>query len=146
MLIGNHPAKVDEKGRLKIPAEFRSYLEQTFGPEVFVTSVEGESALIYPLKVWEAIRDKLKQVPAMDPSRQRYDQRTNYFGQVGAMDKQGRILIHSTLRDSAATAGEVAVLGKDNHLEVWNRERFLRKLESQPFSVEDMNRLASYGI
>jgi MraZ protein len=146
LLRGNHPAKVDEKGRLKIPADFRAILEEKYGPEVYVTSLDGQSARIYPLREWQAIEDKLGQAPAMDPSKVRFIERTSYYGQVAALDRQGRILIHSTLRESAATDGEVAVLGKLHYLEVWNHEKFLQKLDQDPFTTDDMSRLAGYGI
>ena len=47
--MGHAPAKVDDKGRLKIPAEFRKIIEQKFGPECFITSEDGQKALIYPM-------------------------------------------------------------------------------------------------
>jgi len=146
LLRGNHPAKVDEKGRLKIPAEFRAILEEKYGPDVYVTSVDGQSARIYPLREWQAIESKLDQAPAMDPSKTRFIERTSYYGQAAALDRQGRILIHGTLRESAAADGEVAVLGKLHYLEVWNHERFRRKLAEEPFTSDDLSRLASYGI
>ena len=57
-LRGNCPAKVDEKGRLKVPAIFLEDLTE-FGNQFYITSPTGESARIYPLKVWAEIEDKL---------------------------------------------------------------------------------------
>jgi MraZ protein len=53
------------------------------------------------------------------------------------MDKQGRILIAPHLRESAEMVGEVAVLGYLNYLEVWNNERYLKRLQAEPFTDED---------
>ena len=58
MLRGNIPAKVDEKGRLKIPAAFLEKLKE-HGERFYVTSEEGDHARIYPMKFWEQIEEKL---------------------------------------------------------------------------------------
>ena len=52
MFRGSAPAKIDEKGRLKIPTDFRRVIEERYGPDLFVTSVMGDAALLYPLPVW----------------------------------------------------------------------------------------------
>ena len=59
MLRGNHPATIDSKGRLKIPAAFKSFLEETYGLEFYVTSLKGQSALIYPFSIWKVKEEKL---------------------------------------------------------------------------------------
>ena len=61
-LRGNCPAKVDDKGRLKIPAVFLEELKE-YGTSFYITSPSGESARIYPLKVWSEIEDKLAGTP-----------------------------------------------------------------------------------
>jgi MraZ protein len=98
MLRGNHPARVDDKGRLKIPNAFRVLLEAQYGPEVFVTSVTGEYVRVYPMPVWLEIERKLAAVPQSSPARQRFLDRVNFFGQVLSLDKQGRVLIPQLLR------------------------------------------------
>jgi len=60
MFRGSAPAKIDDKGRLKIPTDFRRAIEERYGPDLFVTSIAGDSALLYPLPVWEEIEDLLK--------------------------------------------------------------------------------------
>ena len=62
------------------------------------------------------------------------------------MDKQGRILITSFLRESARMTGEVAVLGKLNYLDVWNDEEFRTRLEREPFTAEDEQVMSELGI
>ena len=146
MLRGNHPARVDDKGRLKVPNGFRALVEAQYGAELFVTSVTGEYVRLYPMAVWLEIERKLQAVPSTNPSKARFLDRVNYFGQVAAMDKQGRVLIPQLLRDSAAMAGEVSVLGLHNHLEVWNQKRFLERLKKEPFTDEDGKVLSEFGI
>ena len=146
MLRGNHPARVDEKGRLKVPNGFRALIEQQYGAELFVTSVTGEYVRLYPMAVWAEIERKLAQVPSTNPSRQRFLDRVNYFGQAVAMDKQGRVVLPQMLRESAAMAGEVSVLGLQNHLEVWNQKRLQERFKKEPFTDDDGKALSEFGI
>ena len=146
MLRGNIPARVDVKGRLKIPTDFHTYLNENYGSDFYVTSTDGKFVRIYPLKVWSAIEEKLKAQPSMNHSVKKFLDRTNYFGQMGQADGQGRILIPSVLRESAAMQGEVAVLGYLNYLEVWNNQRYLEHLDQEPFTEEDRNVLRDLGI
>ena len=147
MLRGNHPARVDDKGRLKIPNGFRTHVESQFGPELFVTSVTGEYVRLYPMAVWLEIERKLAAVPSTNPSKLRFLDRVNFFGQVVSLDKQGRVLLPQLLRESAAMAGEVSVLGLQNHLAVWNQKRLHERLfKKEPFTEEDGKVLSEFGI
>jgi MraZ protein len=147
MLRGNHPARIDDKGRLKVPNGFRSFVEAQWGQELFVTSVTGEFVRLYPMAVWLEIERRLAAVPSTHPSKQRFLDRVNFFGQVAAMDRQGRIVIPPLLRESAAMAGDVSVLGLQNHLAVWNQRRLSERLfKKEPFTDEDGRLLAEYGI
>ena len=146
MLRGNFSARIDEKGRLKIPAAFRSLIEETHGNSLFVTSLTGESVLVYPMPVWVAIEDKLARVPSTNPARMRFLDRVNFFGQPAEFDRQGRVSVHPRLRESAGMAGVVAVIGQQDHLAVWNNERFVKRLEHDPFTEEDAHNLSELGI
>lgn len=147
MLRGNHPARIDEKGRLKIPNGFRVLVESQYGAEIFVTSVTGEYVRLYPMAVWLEIERKLADVPSTNPAKQRFLDRVNFFGQALAMDKQGRIVIPTLLREAAAMAGEVSVLGLQNHLAVWNQKRLHERLfKKEPFTEEDGKALSEFGI
>ena len=146
MLRGNHPARIDEKGRLKIPNGFRAHIESQYGLELFVTSVSGDYVRLYPMAVWIDIERRLAAMPASHPARQRFLDRVNTFGQDAAMDKQGRVLIPQLLREQAAMAGEVSVLGLQNHLAVWNQKRLLERFKKDPFTDDDGRVLAEHGI
>ena len=146
MLRGNHTAKIDDKGRLKIPNAFRSLIEGQHGSEAFVTSLTGEYVRVYPMPVWIALEEKLARVPSTHPARLRYFDRINYFGQVAEIDAQGRLIIHARLRESAGMAGEVDVLGQYDYLDVWNHERFVAKLQREPYTEDDARALAEFGI
>ena len=147
MLRGNHPASVDAKGRLKIPNGFRVLIEQQYGQELFVTSVTGDYVRVYPMAVWLEVERKLAEVPSTNPSKLRFLDRVNFFGQTVAMDSQGRVVLPQMLRETAAMAGEVSVLGLQNHLAVWNQKRLTERLfKKEPFTDEDGRVLSGFGI
>lgn len=146
MLRGNHPARVDDKGRIKIPNGFLQLLDANYGPEVFVTSLSGQNVRVYPMEVWTELERKLQTIPGAHPSKTRFLDRVHFFGQATTRDKQGRLLIPSLLRETAQMSGSVDVLGKYNFLEIWNHERFVEKLKGEPFTEEDGHALAEFGI
>ena len=146
MFRGNAPASVDEKGRLKVPNMFRSLLESKYGRELFLTSLSGEYVRIYPMPVWLEVEQKLAQMPSSHPSKLRYLDRVNYFGQATELDTQGRVLIPVRLRESATMNGEVDVLGQVNWLDVWNHDRFLTKMQRDPYTDDDARALSEFGV
>ena len=146
MLRGNYAARIDDKGRLKIPNAFRALVESKHGNELFVTSLTGEYVRIYPMPVWQALEEKLARVPSTHPARLKFLDRVNYYGQAAEVDAQGRVVIHSRLRDSAGMAGDVDVFGQYDCLDVWNHERFIAKLQREPYSDADAKALSEFGI
>lgn len=147
MLRGNYTARIDLKGRLKVPTAFRRYIEEKYASlEFYVTSLTGECARLYPLPEWESIEQRLALLPSMDPARRKFLDRTNYYGQQAELDGQGRVLVHPLLRKSAGVVGDVAVLGYLTYLEVWELERFERRLLSEPYTEEDEAAIARLGI
>jgi MraZ protein len=143
---GNSPARIDAKGRLKVPNAFRTLLEGKYGRELYVTSLTGEYVRIYPMPVWLDLEQKLGAMPSAHPSRVRFLDRVSYFGQVSELDLQGRVLIPVRLRESATMTGDVDVLGQFNCLDVWNHDRFLAKLQREPYTDDDARALSEFGI
>jgi len=146
MFRGSTLATIDEKGRLKLPTDFRRVTDERWGPDFFVTSVVGDHALVYPLPVWEEIEARLAALPAVDRVKERYLERVSYFGQQVRLDAQGRLLLPSILRESAAMSGEVVVSASIDHLVVWNRGRLAKRLAEQPFGDDDFRSLAERGV
>jgi transcriptional regulator MraZ len=143
---GNAPARIDDKGRLKVPNTFRSVLESKYGRELFLTSLSGEFVRIYPMPVWLEIEQKLGSMPSAHPSRLRFLDRVNYFGQAAELDGQGRVIIPVRLREAATMAGDVDILGQVTWLDVWNHERFLTKIQREPYTDDDARQLSEFGI
>jgi MraZ protein len=145
MLRGNNPAKVDDKGRVKIPAAFLEALRE-YGNKFYVTSENGDYVRVYPMTIWNEIEEKLARLSSHNRTKQKFLTRTNYYGQIVELDGQGRILIPPILRESAQMRGDVDVLGNLNYLQIWNHTRFLDSLKASPITDEDEKTLDELGI
>jgi len=146
MFRGNHPTRVDEKGRLKIPAEFKRVIDEKYGQQFYITSLDGRVAQVYPFEEWERIEQKLAALSNFNPTKKKFLDRTNYYGQQVEMDGQGRLLLPQLLRESGQLKGEVAVLGNLTFLVVRNLELFKREIEEEKFTPEDEKTLDELGI
>jgi MraZ protein len=146
MFRGNHPTRVDEKGRLKVPAEFKRVIDEKYGQQFYITSLDGKVAQIYPFEEWERIEQKLASLSTFNPTKKKFLARSNYWGQQVEMDGQGRLLIPQLLRDAATLKGEVAVTGYLSYLEVRNLEAYRKEMEEQAFTAEDEKTLDDLGI
>ena len=118
MFRGSAPAKIDDKGRIKMPTAFRRQLVDQFGHEVFLTSIVGDSLLLYPLLI----------------------------GQQSKLDGQGRVVVPPLLRESAEMTGEVVVSARLDHFEVWNKLRLQKRFAERPFTDEEFDYLSERGI
>jgi len=139
---GSAPARLDEKGRLKVPNLFRQQIEEAFGPELFVTSLHGREILVYPLAIWQALEEKLAALPAIHRAKRKFLERVNYYGQGGALDGQGRVLIPQILRDAARLPADVVVTGNIDHLVVSDRGALSTRLAGEDFTAEDYDELS----
>src|ERR1700674_5032462 len=164
MFRGNHPTRVDEKGRLKVPAEFKRVIDEKYGQQFYITSLDGKVAQVYPFEEWERIEQKLAGLSNFNPTKKKFLDRTNYYGAAGGegwqgpvvlapaaardreMDGQGRLLLPQLLRETGQIKGEVAVLGNLTYLVVRNLELFKREIEEEKFTPDDEKTLDTLGI
>ena len=146
MFRGNHPTRVDEKGRLKVPAEFKRLIDEKYGTQFYITSLDGKVAQVYPFEEWQRIEQKLAGLSNSNPTKKKFLNRTNYYGQLVEIDGQGRLLIPSLLRESAKIQGEVAVVGNLTYLEVQSIEVYKQDIEQNPFTSDDEKTLDELGI
>jgi MraZ protein len=146
MFRGNHPTRVDEKGRLKVPAEFKRVIDEKYSSQFYITSFDGRVAQLYPFEEWERIEQKLAALSTYNPTKKKFLARVNYWGQTVEMDGQGRLLMPQLLRDSAQIKGEVAVTGNLTYLEVRNLEAYRLEMETEKFTPEDEKTLDELGI
>jgi MraZ protein len=146
MFRGNHPTRVDDKGRLKVPADFKRLVDERYGNQFYITSRDGRVAEVYPMEEWQRIEEKLARASNFNEAKKKFLARTNYYGQVVEIDAQGRLLLPSLLRESAELKGEVAVLGNLTYLEVRNMEAFRKEMQENPFTADDAKTLDELGI
>ena len=143
MYRGNHPAKVDEKGRLKVPSAYKALLDAASVTQFFITSPDGKSAQIWPLPEWEKVEQRLMKTSALDPAVEQYLNVVNYYGQQVEMDSQGRVLLPQLLRTKAQLDAEVNVMGKLTFIDVHNQEIFAKeKLSPEGLSAENQQKVA----
>ena len=140
MLRGNYQGRVDEKGRVKIPAAFLEALRE-FGSKFYVTSEDGQSVRVYPMKAWNAIEEKLASLPSYNKAKQKFLTQTNYYGQMVELDGQGRILVPPILREAAQARGDVFVMGNLTHLQIWNNARFAEMRKANAITAEELSEL-----
>ena len=145
MFRGNHPTRVDEKGRLKVPAEFKRVIDEKYSTQFYITSLDGRVAQIYPFEEWEQIEQKLAGLSTFNPTKKKFLSRVNYWGQQVEMDGQGRLLMPQLLRESAQIKGEVAVIGYQKYLEVRNLEAYRQEIQQEKFTPEDEKTLDELG-
>jgi MraZ protein len=98
------------------------------------------------MPVWEGIEARLAAIPSTTPAKRRFLEVTAYYGSEIVPDAQGRFVIPPLLREAARLTGEVAILGQMDHLALWSRDGFERRLNAEPLSGDDLASLAELGI
>jgi MraZ protein len=142
MFRGSQDAKVDEKGRLKVPSAFRALLDASGVTQFFVTSTNGKAAEIWPLPEWEKVEARLAKESSMDDAVEEYMDLVNFYGQQVEMDAQGRILLPQQLRSKARLDAEVKVMGRVKFLTVHNLEEFGKVVPVEGMAPERKARIA----
>ena len=142
-LLGSFTARIDKSGRIKIPEKFRVTIEDTYGKELFVTSLTDMAIQIYPLPVWEELAGLTKMgLLHLKTDVKQFLRRVNVKGSQLAIDTKGRVLISPILREKAQLDGEVEVIGLNNHLEVWNKSNLEDSLAQNPLTDDDFDQIA----
>ncbi len=118
-LRGHAEARIDEKGRLKIPSAFRKNLESAYGGALFVTALTDEYIQIYPIQVWEDIESRVNDLGSMHPLKRKFLTRANRYGAEVEVDSQGRISLKQGQRELVGITDEVVLIGCTDHLELW---------------------------
>ena len=146
---GSPRAKLDERGRLKMPAEFKAFIERKYGKdfnEFYITSREGLDAEIYPLPEWQQLWGKVMNVPPSNMARQDLVARYTLYGAKAEMDPQGRMLLPEELRSAGMVNEDVSVMGEGNLLRVTALSRLKEKVQGKPMPPQNMDALAGFGL
>ena len=141
MFRGHAEAKIDAKGRLKVPSVFLRPLQERFGPDIFTTSLNGECVWIYPLRLWELEEQRMAVLAGTHRLRRKWEKKVSYFGLQSRLDAQGRLMVPAKLRAKAGIEGDVVIFGRPDRLEVWNLERMEDDLNSDPFTDDELDEL-----
>ena len=146
---GNPRAKLDDRGRLKMPAEFKAFIERKYGKdfnEFYITSREGLDAEIYPLPEWQQLWGKVMKIPPSSQVRQDLVARYTLYGAKAEMDPQGRVLLPEELRGAGLVNEDVSVMGEKNLLRVTALSRLKEKVQGKPMPPQNMDALAGFGL
>lgn len=135
MFMGEYNHTIDAKGRLIIPSKFR----ESLGDEFVVTKGMDGCLFVYDNEEWKKFEEKLLSLPMMDKQVRQF---TRYFLAGAAsveVDKQGRILIPSVLREFADIMKDAVLVGVGSRIEIWSRERW-----EGTVSFEDMDEISNH--
>jgi transcriptional regulator MraZ len=140
MYFGEAQTVLDDKGRITVSRRFRETMNVLGHAIWYLTRGYDGAIFLFPKDVWDSIRAQAGQHPVMDA--QAIDFRRMFYGSVGEArpDNQGRILVPQHLREFAGLDKEAVLLGVDDHLELWSRERWRAFQDSK---AEDYKQMAS---
>ena len=143
MFMGEYNHTIDAKGRLIIPSKFRESLGEGF---VITKGLDG-CLFAYDNQEWNAFEEKLRALPL---SRKDTRQFARFFLAGAAeveVDKQGRILIPSNLREFAGLLKDVVLVGVASRVEIWSKEKWDSLQEEDDEAVEDIaERMSELGL
>ena len=138
MFRGSYEAKVDDKGRFKLPAGFMKVIQQKqYGAEFFITSFDGQIGEIWPLPEWEKKEAEWALIPDESREKQRFLDQVNFYGQQVEIDSQDRLLVPQRLRERAALVGEVDILGSGRSMKIANHQVMQRRVEAEAALAAD---------
>jgi len=138
---GHEKARIDDKGRLKIPAKFMRLLGSTNSRTIFATAITNDAISLYPIAEWETIEAKVRNLGMLSPKRRMFDQRVHYYGTEVDMDAQGRISLKAVQRDLINNQDEVVILGCMDHLEVYSATELRNEKRPPELNEEDLGEL-----
>lgn len=141
MFMGEYNHTIDAKGRLIIPAKFREVL----GDEFVVTKGMDGCLFVFDNSEWQSFAEKLRSLPMIDKEVRQF---TRFFLAGAAsveVDKQGRILIPSVLREFADIERDAVLIGVGSRIEIWSKDRWEGTVTYQ--DMEDISKhMVELGI
>lgn len=139
---GSYKSTIDPKWRLKIPVEYREYLYTKYGDSFYVASVDFESLIVFPVPVWEEIKNE----SIKNPELSEIMSRLNISGRISRADGQGKIMVPEFMRIKSPTLqGTVLVVAVVDRLEVYTLEMIDKKFEKNKITNEIFARIRAGG-
>lgn len=143
MFIGEYSASVDEKGRVAIPAKFRTLLKG----RCVVTRGLDSSLFVYTLSEWEKLAEKLASLPISQANTRAFSRLMLAGAMDLEIDKQGRVVLPDYLRQFAGVSKQVIVAGLMNRLEIWDSKKWQSyKKETEKESTSIAEALGELGV
>ena len=134
MLIGEFEHSLDTKGRLIMPAKLREDIGENF---VVTKGLDG-CLFAFSITEWNNFEEKLKSLPLSNRNSREF---TRFFLSGATeceIDKQGRFLIPSNLRQAADLDKEAVIIGVGTRIEIWNKEKWTKYSSDDNISVEEI--------
>ncbi|MDP1573683.1 MAG: division/cell wall cluster transcriptional repressor MraZ [Coxiellaceae bacterium] len=121
MFRGLSAGQIDSKGRITIPANYRTLMvEESSGSLVVTIDPEEKILLLYPFPAWQVIEEKLESLPSFQPAARRIQRLLLGHATEVELDRQGRILLPTLLRDYADLDKNVMLVGQGKKIEIWS--------------------------
>jgi MraZ protein len=146
---GNPTTKLDERGRLKMPAEFKAFIEKKYGKDFnafYITSREGKDAEIYPMPEWTKQMAKVFSMPTSHPVRAKLQRSYTLYGGRADMDPQGRLLFPEELRNEGFVNLEVKVSGDKNRLKVMSLTSLRLSVKANSYTEQDAEVMNEFDV
>jgi len=143
MFIGEYQATIDEKGRISIPAKFRTQLKS----KVVVTRGLDNSLFLYTIEEWKKLAEKLASLPISTANTRAFSRLMLAGAMDCDVDKQGRIILPGYLKDFAKIQKKIVFAGLFNRIEVWSEELWnVYKEQTEKESNNIAEQLGTLGV
>lgn len=133
---------MDDRGRIKLPAQYLSILTGHYGNDLYITSLNGDQVFLYPLAKWEEIERSIENIPVRSPEIDEFLTRTGYYGNETEVDGRGRILIPPELRKESQLVDNVRIFGKIDYMVAWSEDQVRQKALQGSFTDEKMQKVS----
>ena len=128
MFRGLSAGQIDSKGRITIPANYRTLMvEEASGSLVVTIDTEYPCLLLYTFPAWQAIEEKLESLPSFQPAARRIQRLLMGHATELELDRQGRILLPPLLREYANLEKTTILVGQGKKIEIWDESAWIEK-------------------
>lgn len=143
MFIGEYQHTLDNKGRIIIPSKLREQLGETF----VMTKGLDNCLFVYPKSEWAILEEKLKTLPLTNKDARAFIRFFFAGASECGLDKQGRALIPSNLREHSKLEKDVVIIGVSTRIEIWSKEEWIDYNNDENLSYENIaETMAELGI
>ena len=142
MFLGTHTPRLDEKGRLFLPAKYRDEL----APGLILTKGQERCVYVFPMPEFERITEAMRTAPVTAKGLRDYSRVFFASASDEVPDKQGRITIPSALREYAGLNRDCVVIGANTRLEIWDSQAWTSYLDQQEDAFSEASEEVLPGV